>query len=281
MDEASLILKDSNQVYHLGIGPNALCENVITVGDPERIDSLLPHFEKVQSESQTREFRSVSGLIRGKPVLAISTGMGTDNIEILINELEILANLDLGTRKAKAVRTQLNIVRLGTSGAWDESLEVDELIYSSKAFALDNQHLWYPLDIDDNKDNQTLKANLSALKLPEGRFSYASKQLSSSLDASFKPAVTYTANGFYRNQLRDTNPEQNNYHLSALEILADQLPVHNFEMETAGIYRLASFYGHQALSISCILAQRKKGSFSENAALSVNNMIDKSLELLF
>jgi uridine phosphorylase len=288
MSETELILNADGSIYHLHLKPEHIAPLIIFVGDPERVGEVSKHFDSIEHRAAHREFVTHIGTLRGQRLMVISTGIGTDNIDIVMNELDILANIDLETRELKADITPLSIVRLGTSGSIQADIPVDSLVVSTIAVGFDNLMTFY--DAPPTGEELTLADNLTMylehknddLLLIPSVFA-ADKKLLQLFDIEgFTKGITVTAPGFYAPQgrvLRGKSAEP-----KLIQILntfrQKTLMLTNMEMETSGIYGLARLFGHRALSISAILANRIDGTFSQQAAVTVERMITTALKVL-
>ncbi len=288
MAETELILNPDGSIYHLHLKPEHIAPLIIFVGDPERVGEVSKHFDSIEHRAAHREFVTHLGTLRGQKIMAISTGIGTDNIDIVMNELDILANVDLDTQKPKSEITPLSIVRLGTSGSLQAEIPVDSLVVSTMAVGFDNLMTFYEaaptgeeLTLADNLTSYLEHKNDDLLLIPYV-FAADKKLLQLFDNEDFTKGVTITAPGFYAPQgriLRGRSAEP-----KLVQILntfrQKTLMLTNMEMETAGIYGLARLFGHRALSISAILANRIDGTFSQQAAATVERMITAALKIL-
>ena len=288
MSEAELILNPDGSIYHLHLKPEHIAPLVIFVGDPERVGEVSKHFDSIEHKTQHREFVAHTGYIGKKRLTVLSSGIGPDNIDIVMNELDILANIDLETRQIKSEITSLTIVRLGTSGSLQAEITVDSLVVSSMAVGFDNLMTFY--DAPPTGEELTLADNLTLylehknddLLLIPYIFMADKKMLQLFDNEQFTKGITVTAPGFYAPQgrvLRGRSAEPR-----LIQILngfrQKTLMLTNMEMETAGIYGLARIFGHRALSISAILANRIDGTFSKQPAATVEHMIATALKIL-
>lgn len=281
LPESELILNDNGSVYHLQLKPSDLAEKIITVGDPARVDKVVKHFDKVLLEIQAREFKTVTGEIGDKTLSVISTGIGTDNIDIVLNEIDALFNIDLESREIKSNHTSLQLMRLGTSGSIQRDVPVDSLVISKMATGLEGLMLFY-----NKQESESEKAMSNAvddalsLKMKSSS-TVADDKLVSQFNQKFIPVNTITATGFYAPQGRQLRlkPSTENLIERISAIRSEGEAIHNLEMETAGIYGLSKLLGHQAISISAILANRIDHTFSKQANKTVENMIKAALEL--
>ena len=293
MLESELILRPDGSVYHLGLKPEHATPLIITVGDPERVAGVSKHFDSITFRQKTREFVTHVGTFAGQKIMCISTGIGTDNVDIVFNELDALVNIDFETRQAKSTLQSLTFLRLGTSGTFQADIPVDTILVSDGAIGLDGLGPFYPFP-----ESEVLKAFQEAFTAPrEARGSTRSSGTfaktayaatgSDELAQAWKAAgamrgYTLTCSGFYGPQRRSVRLPFVGPNLSELAKFRfnGDTRLTNFEMETAGIYGLANLLGHRALSVSAILANRANGQFSTQAAKTVEDMIEKAFELL-
>lgn len=282
---SELILRPSGALYHLDLVPGQVAKTIITVGDPERVKAVSDRFDRIDVKVEAREFVTHTGELDGKRLTVVSTGIGTDNIDIVFNELDALFNIDLTQRQVKDTLTQLTFVRLGTSGAFQADLPLGSLVLSAGALAMDGLLPFYlgggepepaAIDLYEHLEDNGVKLPIPILMVrPELPPAIAA--------AGLARGVTMTASGFYAPQGRSLrlpsglNPELLR-HLRSWRY--EDLRLTNIEMETAGIYGLASALGHRAASISALLANRAQGTFSNDPSGAVSNLIDKGLELI-
>ncbi|WP_298741054.1 nucleoside phosphorylase [uncultured Chitinophaga sp.] len=283
--ESELILNSRGAVYHLDVKPEELAPTVITVGDPDRVEQVSKHFDKVEGTYQHREFVTHTGYIGTKRISVVSTGIGTDNIDIVLNELDALVNIDFNTRKIKKALTRLQIIRLGTSGALQAHIPVDGFVVSSFGLGLDNLLTWYQLE-HTAIEQALLAAFREQVQLQPGAarpvLTAAAQRLLAQFKDGFHTGITVTCPGFYAPQGRVLRGALS--HPELLEQLTafryEQHRITNFEMETAGIYGLGRVLDHDCLSISTIVANRIQQQFSKDGAAAVQRMIEKSLEVI-
>ncbi|MGJ1438261.1 nucleoside phosphorylase [Sphingobacterium siyangense] len=279
INESELILNADGSIYHLNLLPEDLASTVITVGDPDRVAKVSKHFDRIELKKGKREFITHTGYLGNKRLTVISTGIGTDNIDIVLNELDALANIDFANRTVKTSLTSLDIIRIGTSGAVQQDVEMGTILASAYGIGLDALMNYYQGSYDG--EEQALQVELaeyfSALNLKP----YVAKAGASLLDQiafDLPKGVTLTAPGFYAPQgrtVRSTNTIPNFINLIKSFQYKDQRFT-NLEMETAGIYALANMFGHQALSINAILASRVDGRFSS----APEEVVDKAIQLV-
>ncbi len=281
--ESELILNKDGSIYHLQLLPGDCATDIITVGDPERAKSIAKKFDSILVSKKNREFLTITGLYKKKKLTVISTGIGTDNIDIVFTELDALFNINFKTRKVKTKLTSLRFYRIGTSGSIHESVPVDSLLISSSAIGLDGLAHFYSY----TKRNVYVDRLFEEMKLSPHIKPYyvnASKNL---LDkfigvSPFKTGITITANGFYNPQARSLRLQSKfakNFKKCHNRQIGKNL-LSNLEMETAGIYLLAHLMGHEAISLNAILANRINGDFSSQAKKVVNKLIDLSLDII-
>ena len=270
-----LLLNADGSAYHLAIPFGILPDRVITVGDPERVAFFRPYFDSIEFKMQKREFHSLIGSIKGTPVAVISTGIGTDNIDIVLNELDVLANYNPATNTFGSARS-LSITRIGTSGSLREEIETGSILQSMWATAFDNLLAYYQFDnTAEIFANHSLAGQFSLQTVP------VSIQGGRSEAASFATAGhTATCPGFYGPQGRRLRLP---LHFDLLASLAasDATPLPpftNFEMETAGIFGLSRLLGHQATSFSLIVANRQTGKYLNPSEPAMQQCIERVVE---
>lgn len=282
ISETDLILNEDGSVYHLNLLPGDIADTVITVGDQDRVAAISRLFDHIELKKGKREFITHTGRIGSKRITVISTGIGTDNIDIVFNELDALVNIDLHTRIAHQELRSLDIIRIGTSGAIQADIPVDSLLVSSGAFGLDPLMHYY--EHNNTTVEQQLLTGLKAA-LPDAYqitpyFAGAGSELMQKLGQDINTGITVTAPGFYAPQGREVRFKSATPNL--MEIIqnfnVNGKRITNLEMETAGIYGLASALGHQALSFSVILANRATKTFSSQPTQIMNTFIEQILE---
>ena len=279
---SELILNEDGSIYHLHLLPHQLADTVITVGDPDRVEQVTKHFDSIEFSVQKREFKTTTGVYQNKRITVISTGIGTDNIDIVLNELDALANIDFKTRTLKKNPKKLNIIRLGTSGSIQKDIPVDRILLSERALGFDALLHFYQSDAIRDKAFEQAFVNHTSWNT-EKSTPYcvsASKTLFNHFDSEeFFSGVTATNIGFYGPQGRQlrlkTEDAQLNDKLENFDFKGTRIT--NLEMETSGIYGLCKLLGHRALSINAILANRATGVFSKDPAATVNHMITTAL----
>lgn len=281
LKQSELILNADGSVYHLALKPNEIAQKIITVGDPKRVFDVSSFFDKIELKKENREFVTHTGVFNNQTITCLSTGMGTDNIDIVMNELDALVNIDLNSRKINQNLTSLNIVRLGTSGSILPTIDVDSVLYTKIAIGLEGLLNWYKTEIKSNTISKW-EAAFQHIDLPvKPTFFEAHQTLEELFNGSFAPGITVTTPGFYAPQNRQLRLKPSLDIFAELEkITVDGKRITNVEMETAGIYGLAQLLGHKAISINVILANRATGVFSKNPQQIMQKTIQKTLELL-
>jgi uridine phosphorylase len=278
--EADLILNKDRSVYHLNLKPGNVSDNIIVVGDPGRVYRISKHFDKIEFEMNKREFVIHKGSYKGKRITAMSTGMGVDNIEIAMIELDALFNIDLKKRIPKKDIKKFNIIRIGTSGAIQEDIQVGSQVISEYGIGLDNLMLHYNFD-QSAYESEIGKHLQQELKLPFAPYVVkGSDLLTEKLGTDFMPGNTVTSPGFYAPQGRKIRLEVHNPKFldQITGFNHDGFWLTNFEMETSALYAFAALLGHEAISINAILGNRAKGTFSKDPYKTIDSIIEKILD---
>ncbi|WP_372769045.1 nucleoside phosphorylase [Lutibacter sp.] len=282
---SELFLNPDGSVYHLNLKPENIATNIIFVGDQNRVPKIAVHFESIEFEIQKREFRTITGTYKGTRISVISTGIGPDNIDIVMNELDALVNIDLKTRTVKKTHTKLNIVRIGTSGSLQIDIPVGSFVLAKYGLGLDGMLHSYDCESileADIEDAFIKHTNWSPRKgrpyIVKGSELLAKKLASDTVFIG----VTATAGGFYGPQGRvlrlAIQDPQLNSKIDNFEF--DGVKVTNLEMETSAIYGLAKLLGHEACSLNAIIANRANGTFSEDPYKPVEELIRYTLNKL-
>ncbi|MET3113818.1 uridine phosphorylase [Pedobacter sp. CG_S7] len=281
---SDLVINEDSSIYHLNLLPEDVAETVITVGDPNRVSEITKHFDSIELKKGKREFITHTGLLGKKRITVISTGIGTDNIDIVINELDALVNIDFETRTVKENLTSLNIIRIGTSGAVQPDLPMGTILASSFGLGFDSLMNYYLHEVSGEVHNllEAIKMHFSTDRNIHPYLTAADPVLLKTIGRDFVHGITATAPGFYApqgRQLRAKNAVPNFIDMiSNFKQGPDRIT--NLEMETAGIYGLSKVLGHKALSINAILASRVSFEFSKNPQKIVENAIKMILERL-
>lgn len=282
--ESELIINPRGAIYHLDVRPEELAKNIITVGDQDRVKEVSKHFDSIEVKRQHREFVTHTGMIGDKRISVVSTGIGPDNIDIVLNELDALVNIDFETRTIRPELTQLNIIRLGTSGSLQADIPVDSFVASTHGLGIDNLMNFYLYE-NNEEEKQLIHSFITHTQLHNKFSPYisgASAALIRHFVDGYHQGITVTCPGFYGPQgrilrLGIANPQ-----------LIDRLTdftfgnhrISNFEMETSAIYGLGSALKHQCLSLNAIVANRIQKTFSEDGAALVEKLIEKSLGIM-
>jgi len=281
--KSELILNPDGSVYHLNLKPENIAKNIIFVGDLNRVDMVTKHFESIDFTTQKREFKTVTGYYKNKRLTVISTGIGPDNVDIVLNELDALVNIDLDTRAIKKELTQLNIIRIGTSGSLQKDIPINSFLLSSHAIDLTGILLSYQVDeishpkIEEAFIKHTNWNEKKSYPIVVANSIDLGKKLSSK---NIYQGITATAGGFYGPQgrvlrLAIQDPELN-HKIDSFNFEGNRIT--NLEMETSAIYGLSKLLGHHAVSMNAIIANRANGTFSENPYKVVDNLILYTLD---
>lgn len=280
---SELILNPDGSVYHLNLRPEHIANDIIFVGDQNRVEKITRFFENIEFSTQKREFKTQTGKYKGKRMTVMSTGIGPDNIDIVINELDALVNIDFETRQPKDELTSLNIIRIGTSGSLQEDIPVDSFVMSKIGLGLDNMLRSYLIDSVSHKDIEDAFIAHTNWNANKGR-PYAvscSEKLEEMIESEqmFK-GITATAGGFYGPQGRilRLNIQDEKLNSKMDEFKFGHARITNLEMETAAIYGLCALLGHQALSLNAIIANRASGTFSGDPYKAVDELISYTLD---
>ncbi len=286
IQHSELIINDDGSIFHLHLKPEDISNNIILVGDPARVDTISSLFNSIVLSVQNREFKTVTGWYNHKKITVISTGIGTDNIDIVLNELDALVNINLKTRTIKNEHTALNIVRIGTSGGLQPDLPVNSFVVSRKSVGFDGMLNFYAnrkkyCDIafeEAFKEFTNWNDSLPTLYVVDA----SDKLLSKFVMCGFYSGVTISAPGFYGPQGRVLRlplavPELNK---QIEEFEFESLRITNFEMESSAIYGLSKMLGHEALTVCLIIANRVTMTANENYKEEMLKLIIQVLDLL-
>lgn len=280
ISNTDLILNPDGSIYHLNLLPEDVADTVITVGDPDRVSDVSRHFDRIEVQKGKREFITHTGYMGSRRITVISTGIGTDNIDIVLNELDALVNINFNTRVVNSTLKSLNIIRIGTSGAIQNDIPIDTILVSEFGLGLDALMNYYVHTISGD-EHQLLDSLRSHFKHVQGITPYltsADKGLLYSIGKDIEKGITVTAPGFYAPQGREVRAKTTVSNLISLfsSFRSGNFRLTNLEMETAGIYALAGVLGHKALSVNAILASRTKLEFSADPA----KIVDKAIKLV-
>jgi uridine phosphorylase len=282
---SELILNPDGSVYHLNLRPENIAHDIIFVGDQERVSKITQHFDSIEFSTQKREFKTETGMYKGKRLTVQSTGIGPDNIDIVLNELDALVNVDLKTREIKPNHTALNVVRIGTSGSLQADIPVDSWVMSKYAIGLDNMLRSYLIEEHSVVELEDAFITQTNWDLRKGRPTVVpcAEELENKIYSDkFHKGFTGTAGGFYGPQGRvvrlNIQDPQLNSKMDAFNYNGTRMT--NLEMETSAIYGLGKLLGHNCLSLNAIIANRAVGEFSSNPEKTVNELIAYTLDKL-
>jgi len=278
--ESELVLNDDGSIYHLHLLPEDIADTILLVGDQDRVPEVSKYFDSIEIKKNKREFYTHTGFIGKKRISVISTGIGTDNIDIVINELDALANIDLQKREEKTEKKSLKFIRIGTSGSLQKSIEVDSIVASSHGLGLDGTLNFYPMQFNDHElELQTKIATQLNLSFVNSYVTQSPGNILS-LFPELTKGITATCCGFYAPQgrvLRAGVKVPNLIErLSKVDI--NGLCITNFEMETAAIYGMAKLLGHEAISVNAIVANRITHQFSKQPHKTIDQTILRVLD---
>lgn len=284
-EKSELILNPDGSIYHLNLFPEDISDTIITVGDPNRVTDISKYFDHIELKKEKREFHTHTGTLNGKRLTVISTGIGTDNIDIVLNELDALANIDFETRETKKNRIRFEIIRVGTSGAIQPEIPLDSFLLSEYGVGFDGLLYFYKnsgIQHTEISDNLMQHLGWEDEPLKPYVFKYNENLADKISENRIRLGVTITNSGFYGPQGRQLRLEpKDGGFLSKLAAFSFRnLRITNLEMETSGIYGLAQLLGHRAISLNCILANRATGEFSKNPHLAMDKLIRFTLERL-
>ena len=285
IEASELIVREDGSIYHLQLRPEHLAKKIIVVGDPNRVKIISDRFDKIEHKISGREFQTHTGYLNGERLSVLSTGIGVDNVDIVLNELDAVVNIDLETKIQKKDHTELEIIRLGTSGSLQEDIPTGSFIVSDYAIGFDGMLNFYKKLFDDD-EKELLQAFHQQIdypaELPLPYIVRASEKLVKLLAPGNRTGITATASGFYGPQGRKLRlemlfPEQN----KALgKFLFKGNRITNFEMETSALYGLSSLLGHKAVTVCAIIANRYRKEFTKRPDLVISDLIDQTLERL-
>ena len=285
IQSSELILNPDGSVYHLNLKPENIAHDIIFVGDQNRVEKITQFFDSIEFSTQKREFKTQTGYFKGKKITVMSTGIGPDNIDIVMNELDALVNIDLETRQPKETLTSLNIIRIGTSGSLQADIPCDSFVMSKFGLGLDNMLRSYLIDDITEKTIEDAFIKQTNWDMRKGRpyVISCSKKLEKRLESNqIHKGFTGTAGGFYGPQGRvlrlEIQDNELNSKMDSFEF--EGIKMTNLEMETAAIYGLGKLLGHECLSLNAIIANRAAGTFSDDPYKAVDELIAYALQKL-
>ncbi len=282
--ESELIINPRGAVYHLDLRPEEIAGTVITVGDPDRVKEVSKYFDSIEVKRQHREFISHTGMVGKKRLTVLSSGIGPDNIDIVINELDALVNIDFETREIKKELRSINIIRIGTSGSLQADIPVDSFVASTHGLGVDNLLNFYRHEHNE-QEKELLQSFITHTQI-HGQIGHpyitsGAASLIKHFVTNFHQGITVTCPGFYGPQgrvlrLGIRNPELIN---RLTDFRFGQHRITNFEMETSAIYGLGKMLGHSCLAVNAIVANRVKKEFSKDGLAAVENLIRTFIEI--
>ena len=285
IQSSELILNPDGSVYHLNLKPEHIAHDIIFVGDQNRVEKITKNFDSIEFSQQKREFKTQTGIYKGKRITVMSTGIGPDNIDIVMNELDALVNIDLETRQPKEELTSLNIIRIGTSGSLQSAIPVDSFVMSKFGLGLDNMLRSYLIDEVSNIEMEDAFVKHTDWDLRKGKpyVISCSEKLEKIIESDkMHKGITATAGGFYGPQGRvlrlNIQDEALNSKMDNFEF--EDSKITNLEMETSAIYGLGKLLGHECLSLNAIIANRASGTFSNDPYKAVDELIAYTLDKL-
>ncbi len=282
---SELPINADGTIYHLNIRPDQIADTILTVGDPGRVKEVSKHFDSIEHKASKREFHTHTGRIGKKRITVVSTGIGPDNIDIVLNEMDALANINFKSRTIKKRHKQLTFIRLGTSGTPHADIPVDSLVISEHGLGFDNVMAFYDHKMDRKtgyllkKIHQHITDQKANLPLPY--LTVAHPELVAAFESLGFKGITATCPGFYGPQGRRLRLKPNAIIPDVLESFQyKKHRITNFEMETSAIFGLSALMGHRALAVNTILANRATGEFTKRYKASVKDMVIAALERL-
>lgn len=285
LQSSELVLNPDGSIYHLKLHPEQLADNILLVGDQSRVEVISKHFDNIEFKQQNREFVTHTGTYKGKRITAMSTGIGTDNLDIVMNEIDALVNIDLKERVIKEEKKSLNLVRIGTSGTLVKEINVDSVVVSSHGLGFDGLMHFYSY-AENQEERLLLDAINKQLQLPpqlnrpylvsadEGLFNLLSKD--------YHTGITATACGFYAPQGRELrlSPAVKDLNERMMEFQKGNHKITNFEMETSALYGLSRLLGHKACTACAIIANRAIHEYSKDYKPVIENLVISVLDRL-
>ncbi|MBL7944076.1 MAG: nucleoside phosphorylase [Flavobacteriales bacterium] len=280
---SELVLRPDGTLYHLGVGPDDVANKIIIVGDPDRVPEVSKHFDSIRLRKSGREFVIHTGELRGSGITVISSGIGVDNIDIVLNELDAAVNIDLERREVKPQLTSLEIVRIGTCGSLHDPIQVGSHIASAYAFGWDGVPWNYaiPPGLSEAGLETLLSASMPVEAYARPYAFACDRTLMDRVGKGMYEGITWTANSFYGGQGRRLRLpiEQPGARLALVESVEyQQLRILNYEMETSGLYALSAMLGHRALTTCVVLANRAGKEFHKDPSIAVESLVKSVLE---
>ena len=279
--ETELILTEEKKIYHLNLSKEQIADNIILVGDPGRVNLISSKFDEIEYNIKNREFVTHTGTLNGTRITAISTGIGTDNIDIVINELDALVNINFDTKTVNNIKKSLNLIRLGTSGALQCNIGIDTLLASSYGLGFDNlAHFYSEKTVSEKKMSKSFSKHANWPKELSDPYIIKASESLFSIFNDLQNGITATAPGFYgpQNRTLRLNPSIPNLHKKMSSFIFKNHQITNFEMETSALYYLGRSLGHNVLTICAIIGNRATTEYSKDYKKTVEKMIDLVLK---
>lgn len=284
LSASELIINPDGSVYHLNLFPQDIAHTIITVGDQDRVAQVSQYFDRIEVKKNHREFITHTGYLANKRISVISTGIGTDNIDIVMNELDALVNIDFHTRQIRPELTRLQIIRIGTSGSVQPDVTVDSILVSERAIGIDGLlHFYqYKNTITEMPHLEAFASYFTAAFPIATPYLFEADETLLSAFGAYQRGTTITANGFYAPQGRALRaPVQTDQYIRHIQAFAHpDFRITNLEMETAALYGMSKILGHQCLSVNAILANRINNTFSAHPEKIVTRAIEESLDII-
>jgi uridine phosphorylase len=281
-ESSELVLNKKNQVYHLGLHAKDISDKIILVGDQDRVELVTSFFDSIEHKSQHREFVCHTGTYKGKRLTVLSSGIGTDNIDIVVNELDILANINLETKELQPESKSLEMIRIGTCGILQSNIPIHQYILSEMSLGLDNVAHYYAIDFTDEEMEilSEIKAHCPFPSKIEPYLISSNLELTKRLEGDkTHKGITLTASGFYGPQGRAIRlPLKNNWRESLENSAFQNTPIVNFEMESSALFALGRSLGHSCTTICLGIANRPTGDFSKDYSDAMNELISYVLD---
>ena len=283
IEPSELIVTPAGAIYHLGLKPDDIANDIIVVGDQNRVARISKYFDHIECKIESREFVTHTGTYKGKRITALSTGIGADNLDIVINELDALVNIDLETKKLKKELRSLNIIRLGTSGALQEDIAVDSFVVSSHGLGFDGVMGFYDAKFDEDEtsmEEELIKHTNWNKRYNHPYFVKGNSELIERIGEGMTKGITITANGFYGPQGRvlALSPREPDLNERLRTYIHSGNRITNYEMETAALFGLSAMLGHNACTVCAIIANRYSKKYSKDYKKSVDELIQIVLE---
>ena len=278
LEESELVVNEDGSIFHLHLLPHQIADTILIVGDQGRVKQISQHFSEIEHVVENREFVTHTGIYKGKRISALSTGIGADNIDIVLNELDALVNIDLNTRKIKETKKVLTIIRIGTSGALQPDIPVDSYVVSEYGLGFDGLAGFYN-NLSESDELEIEKAFFSqvnwSIATVKPYVAKGDETLIQLLSENARTGITVTGNGYYGPQGRvlRVKTKQENLNEQMTQFNFNELKIMNFEMETSALYSLGGMMGHKTATICAIIANRHLKQYSENYKKTVDEMI--------